>query len=213
LTLYAANGQYRSGSTLAYNLLKDIVKERIIGGRSGKEANELMASAQDHIIKVHIWSHPGAFCVYTYRHPVDRMISGLTINAWTADDIPARYAKALAMVKIDSDIFLKQHSSCRYSHVLFLKYEDFVGNVHGMAREIADFTKFPADCETIAAKYSIEAVTVLMNRLKSRRSERCMETEFRPNHIAKKLITLPGEVIHQCLDENKEFLREAGYDN
>ena len=210
--IFAANGQYRSGSTLAYNLLKDIAPARALGGKSPQEAEVLVRGghARHYTIKVHTWWNAKAYCVYTFRHPIGRLVSGLSIDAWQGRSTGERYAKALAAVKLDSEIFLQQLKHPEWP-VLMLKYEDLLGEEVEMARRIAEFIGSPINVELVADRYTPDKVMRLTKELRKQGKEACEETEFRVNHISRAVFELPDKVRKQCLDDNKEFLRAAGY--
>ena len=172
-------GPPRSGTTLVYNILKDIFPKNFVETR--------------HVYREKDRRFP---TVVTYRNPLDSIISHLLVSQKIlkkenkSDQSRLIITEELLNEQIKTfetngiwDVIEIQNNK----NVLMLKYEDFVNDFNVIFNEIEKFFNQEIDIEKknmIKKRYNINSVETISNKMKSYK-EIDKKTLFHGNHINK----------------------------
>ena len=170
-------GPPRSGTTLVYNILKDIFPERFVETR--------------HYYRQVDRKFP---TVVTYRNPLDSIISQLLIYAKVnGNNLKKEEPKLIITKKMLDDVVKVFEKNGIWEvlniknnkNVLMLKYEDFFNNFDVIFDKVEIFFKKKIDIEKrnlIKKNYNIESVEQISNKMKSYK-EIDFKTLFHGDHI------------------------------
>ena len=172
-------GHPRSGTTLVYNLLKDIFPNRFVETR--------------HYYRKKDRKFP---TVVTYRNPLDAITSQLLVYQRSEKKGLLKDQEKLIITRetLDSIIKIFEKNGIwevikiqNNQNVLMLKYEDFVNDFDIIFNAVENFcnTKINADTRSILKnRYNIKSVEKISNKMNSY-SEIDSKTLFHGDHIGK----------------------------
>ena len=157
-------GPPRTGSTLVYNILKDIFPNRSVETR--------------HYYRNKDKRFP---TVVTYRNPLDSIVSSiLRYNKTPTEDVIKQQISEFKKNGIWTVFEIRENKN-----VLLLKYEDFVNNFEHIYNKLEIFFNIKISNETrnlITKRYNIEAVEKITSYMKSY-EEQDKKTLFHGKHI------------------------------
>jgi hypothetical protein len=156
----------RSGSTLLYNILKEILPHNIQ--------------------KIHQYIHnknDKYFC--TIRHPYNSIISLMLCYKLEINE--KNLCRNISIYLQEGGKYIIDKHFIENKNILKLKYEDFNNNIPFIIQEISKFLKIDVSKEKIKEltdKYSKENVKKITNKY-SNFSDYCKKTHFHGDHISK----------------------------
>ena len=142
-------GMERSGSTLTWQIVKSIIpRSRPLGWEPQCEVVGWEGHPVDWPVKRHHYFAGERPVVYTYRHPVEALLSARRVfgsDAGTSvrtecEDQEDADAMALEKIMAHQEIYERYKKDASHGRqVLFLKYEDFYHDTALRVKEIASF--------------------------------------------------------------------------
>ena len=142
-------GPPRSGTTLIYNILKDLFPNRSVETRHYYRNNDRKFQT-----------------VVTYRNPLDSIVSSiLRYKLKPTDEVINQQIKEFEENGIWTVLEIKDKKN-----ILMLKYEDFVNNYEVIFNKLENFFKINIPKNTrnlITERYNIKAVEKIVSKMKS----------------------------------------------
>lgn len=172
------NGGYRTGSTLAFNIVQELLTRNEIpffsGGHSTADSI-VPVKKKWNIAKIH--NHiqtervPDLECIYTYRHPCDVVASWLSYGT--------SLEKAIKKAKTDMEV----HPKILESYCLKIQYDSMYENVEVWIRNIADHLGLRRNAQMVfciankLSPFNVKKFTDTLDTVDEK-------TELRKNHIS-----------------------------
>jgi hypothetical protein len=157
-------GPPRSGTTLVYNILKDIFPKKSVETRHYYRNKDRKFNT-----------------VVTYRNPLDSIVSSiLRYKIDPSDDVLKKQILEFEKNGIWTVLEIKNNKN-----VLMLKYEDFVNNYENIYNKLEFFFNINISSSTrslITSRYNIKSTEKIISRMESYK-EIDKETLFHGNHI------------------------------
>tara|TARA_Y100001938_G_C8063762_1_gene418923 strand:- start:362 stop:1021 length:660 start_codon:yes stop_codon:yes gene_type:complete len=171
-------GNYRSGSTLIYRIIKNLIKET--GSESFYKTTKVH---QDWMEKF----NEEDLSIYSYRDVRDAMASFCykdKVNFETFRDHTGAGRNVIEFIKwmIDYDDFIKKYEQERPGNVIIFKYEDdIIGKTFQVVESIRKFLLILDDrhSQSIAEKLSFENAKKISDTL----VQHDQSTQLHPNHL------------------------------
>ena len=194
-------GPPRSGTTLVYNILKDIFPKRSVETRHYYRDKDKKFDT-----------------VVTYRNPLDSIVSSiLRYKLNPSEDVIKKQILEFEKNGIWTVLKIKNNKN-----VLMLKYEDFLNNYENIYNKLEPFFNINISVSTrslITNSYNIKATEKIISKMKSYK-EIDKETLFHGNHMNlnkgepnyyKKFLNT--KQIANLKNVYKEYLSVFGYEN
>jgi len=211
-----ATGNYRTGSTLVFNLAREMClqyangREVIHYGYTDEELAGLVKHNDEskiYICKSHEYlpdeDYPGLYCLHTIRGMLDAFASSVLIKGTVLDDYTIASIKHQA--ERDS-IAIGFAESLKYSCIKVFHYNQFYWNLPWLVWPLARYLGFPLTAEFadhLVSEYAVEKVKAKYENFSE---EHDTEKWFRPNHVSK-YVGKPGYYTEVLTTEQIEKIQ------
>lgn len=188
-----ATGNYRTGSTLAYNIARELCNEYVKNfeviqyGYTNEELIDLVhkdTSTRVYILKSHDYlpekDFPDLKCIHTTRNMLDAVASSIVLKnteltTEVCDSIKHQHER---------DVLVQSYVNRKYECIRHFKYEDFYGNLRKFILDIASYLGFMITdgfLEFLIAEYDVTKIKETYSHFEA---EHDLTRWFRPNHVS-----------------------------